>query len=233
MTSGRILVLADVHSNAPALRAVLDDIAGVSVRETFFLGDLFGYYPDAVEVWECLALLPRPVTAVLGNHDDLVLSDEIPPETDDTIAFAAAHNDHALGDDAIEWLAALPATVVAGAVHAVHGTLSMPLDGRLYPDGELSPEDAPDAGSVLLMAHTHYPIVRRERDVLVVNPGSVGQPRDGDTRASYALLGADGTDAEIRRVGYDVGAYQKKLTAMGWPARSVAVLAKDRPGPFD
>lgn len=230
--SVRCALVADVHANRYALTRVLADVAECGVDLVVNGGDTFGYYPWAQEVFDLLAPLEAPT--VLGNHDAMVLGHE----PSDGAAFygkAVEQNRRALSEDAKRWLSTLPQTLELdlGGVRlcAAHGTPDDPLHGRLYPDDTTVYHWLPSQGEVLFLAQTHYPIIRTTAsDGLLVNPGAVGQPRDGNPSAAWILLETRPLRATLRRVEYDVRRAQRELRALGWHERAVAALDKRKTG---
>lgn len=207
----RIGVLSDVHANLPALEAVLEDLPPVDALAN--AGDVIGYNP-----WprECLeAIRERDVASVMGNHDRAVA-------TGSSFRFnsmAAAGVRHArdeLEDDQLAWLADLPdeQSCLEGRVRIVHGHPDDP-DRYTYPE-DFSPSLLEDA-DVLVLGHTHVQHAERYPEGIVLNPGSVGQPRDRDPRAAYAILDLDEMDVECRRVEYDVERVVEAVDAAGLP----------------
>lgn len=237
----RLAILSDIHSNVFALRGVLADVRAAGVDEVLLLGDLFGYYPWARETWEEVATL-SPVS-VLGNHDQLVLgaaAGEPPPDPPPEYYPAAAQNARELPAAGLEWLGGLPhehsRRTGGWWLRMVHGTPADPLEGRFYPDDRSLPSWLPKPDELLLLGHTHYPLLRSiEGGGVLFNPGSVGQPRDGDPRASWGLVELEGEGApriSLRRVPYDVPATMERLQGMGWPRRFIQALNKTAPGPL-
>jgi predicted phosphodiesterase len=231
----RCAVIADVHANPSALAAVVADIRGRGVDAVLNAGDTFGYYPWAQEAFELLREL-RP-HSVLGNHDAFVLG-VARPEPPRSYWAAVEQNRRCLGPAAWAWLKALPLEqslhLDGRAVRVVHGTPDDPLEGRLYPD-HAGPEPAwfPDAGEILILGHTHYPLVERTtRGGLLLNPGSVGQPRDGCPLPSWLLLDTRNLDATLFRADYDRHAAMRALRAADWDERSVQALNKTASGPL-
>ena len=225
----RIGVVSDIHANRVALDAVLD--AMPAVDGVVCVGDVVGYNPWPRECVE--RVRERGWPTVQGNHDRTV-------ETPDRYA----HNEMAraglelardrLTDDQRAWLADLPESRVEydGRVRLVH---SHPTNrGRyVYPSEFPALESALGPEDVLLLGHTHVPGDARVGDTLVVNPGSVGQPRDGDPRASFAVLtlpDAEESDAgasvEHHRVEYDVERVQEAVREAGLPRRTGTRLSR-------
>jgi predicted phosphodiesterase len=224
-------VISDLHSNCFALEAVLQELLEERPDEVLLLGDAFGYYPWAVETYD---LLREHVSfAVLGNHDALLL-DETPPDPLPGYWGVAQANRRSLLLErcrALEWLDSLRPELELSRcdckLRCVHGTPEEPLIGRFYPDDPRLPAWMPEEREVLLMGHTHYPIVRKvPAGGLVLNPGSVGQPRDTDPRASWALLSLPECRATVRRTEYDIRHVIRLLEEMNWYSVAVSSLKK-------
>ncbi|WP_049985518.1 metallophosphoesterase family protein [Halobellus rufus] len=200
-----VAVISDVHANKVALDAVFDDLAasgadGDAPDAIVCAGDVVGYNPWPAE---CVAAVrEREIPTVMGNHDRAVSAGTAFRFN----SMAAAGVEYARGeldDDAIEWLSALPdaRTVLDGAIKLVHGHPDDP-DRYTYPE-EFSPSMLGEE-DVLVLGHTHVQGYERFEEGVVLNPGSVGQPRDGDPRAAYAVVDLDDLSVDERRVEYDV-----------------------------
>lgn len=239
----RIAVLSDIHSNLVALDAVLAH-AG-SVDAVWHLGDVVGYGPDPDGVVARLASVGA--VGVLGNHDAAALGG---PEIDwfnpDARAAAAWTRDR-IATDTRAWLAALPTTAVIDDVSLVHGSPRDPLREYITTPDVASPNLRALTTTVGLHGHTHVPAVFTERDGDVIvewpkdgdllelvdeptllNPGSVGQSRDGDPSAAYMVLDRAAGHATWHRVAYDVGPVQAAMRAARLPARLADRLAVGR-----
>jgi putative phosphoesterase len=217
----RIGVISDIHSNYDALQAVLSSMGDHDALVC--LGDLVGYGAQPNEVVSKIRSL-RPMAIVMGNHDCAV-------STGDTSGFVP----HAV--QAVEWtrknispenlsyIASLRTKVTCttdGAKIAItHGSPRDPLNEYIYPDTAefiLRSLVEDSGGSILLLGHTHVPFVRKFDSMLLGNPGGVGQPRDGDARASYAILEPFAEpEFQIHRVVYDVDAAARRIIAAGLP----------------
>jgi putative phosphoesterase len=217
-------LISDVHANLPALKAVLNDMP--EVDGFVHAGDLVGYnpYPE-----DCISKLRELASVnVQGNHDRAVGGDE-------SFGFhsvagrAVKWTRENLGDDEIEWLSSLPqeteTTFGETSVKIVHGAPDAP-DRYTYPE-EFSPKLL-SGEDVLVLGHTH---IQSKKDFVggtVVNPGSVGQPRDEDPRAAYALLEEETGDVELRRVEYPVSEVQEKIRKVALPNSLAERLAEGR-----
>lgn len=214
----RVGVIADVHGNRVALESVLTDMP--SVDRIVHAGDVVGYNPWPAECVD--RIREESIPSVQGNHDRAVANG-------DTFRFnslAAAgvqYAKSALDAERIEWLDDLPAEryVADDRIRVVHGHPMDP-DRYTYPE-EFAPdmltagtEENPD---VLVLGHTHVQGSAKFDDGIVLNPGSVGQPRDGDPRAAYAVVDLDTQTVDERRVAYDIDRVVDAVEDAGLPRR--------------
>ena len=204
-------VISDVHGNRVALEAVLADMPPVD--GLVCAGDVVGYNPwhaDCVET-----VRDREIPTVQGNHDREVAADGEPNFNHLALA-GVEHAREQLSQDQIEWLAALPVEryVADGRVKVVHGH---PDDPDHYTHSHEFGPDLLDGEDALVMGHTHVQSHEVFDEGIVLNPGSVGQPRDGDPKAAYAVLDLDEMTVDERRVDYDTGAVIEAVEAAGLP----------------
>ena len=240
----RILVISDVHANYPALEAVLKD-AG-QTDETWCLGDLVGYGPDPNAVVEQVRELPQ-LTCLMGNHDAAVIG-KIPFETFNSDARRSlVRHEQVLTADNMDFLRALPQNVkVRGETTLAHGSPRDPLweyvlntlSARLNFDYFDTPW--------CFVGHSHIQCmfalnekndrVTLEatkpdqtialRPKLILNPGSVGQPRDRDVRAAYAIYDTKTKTWQPRRVDYNIAEVQQRIRETGLPERHALRIAE-------
>jgi putative phosphoesterase len=221
-----IALLADIHANLPALDAVLADMP--EVGHICCLGDIVGYYPDCNAV--CASIRALGASVVRGNHDAYVTG-ALEPAPEREAAYRARWTRDTLEPSHLHWLRGLPTTAT---LRVGDFTLTLrhanPWDEEryLYANSPLLDRLRLEAGAVLAVGHTHWPMTRRIGEGLLVNPGSVGQPRDWNPLASYAVLALPSCEVSIRRVPYDVPAYQRELAAQGLPASSIDILGRTR-----
>jgi len=227
----KIAVIADVHANLEALEAVLRHVEGLDL---YCLGDLVDYGANPNEV---IAILRGSgARTVMGNHDSAAL-------TGDTSLFnpAAAMSSMwtrtRLSRESREYLEGLPEemrTRFEGVdAYFVHGSADDHLWEYIDPrtDSDLFGHFLDKLRVQLIgLGHTHVPYVWKEDRGIVFNPGSVGQPRDGDRRASYAIVSVDGLEleVEVKRVEYDIGGAAAKIRGAGLPASHADRLASGR-----
>jgi putative phosphoesterase len=212
----RLGVISDVHGNRVALDAVLDDMPPVD--RLLCAGDVVGYNPWPAE---CVAeLRDRDVPTVMGNHDRAVA-------TGTAFRFnsmAAAGVEYArdeLDDDALDWVESLPRRrwLLDDRVHLVHDHPTEQ-DHYTYPEEfDRSLLAAADDPELLVLGHTHVQHHEVFEDGIVLNPGSVGQPRDGDERAAYAVVDLDTDTVTECRVQYDIDSVVEAVQAAGLPDR--------------
>ena len=206
-------VLSDVHANRIALEAVLADMP--PVEGLVCAGDVVGYNP-----WPkaCLERLrAEGVVTIQGNHDRAVTGDT-PFRFNGMAAAGVDYAREQLGQADIEWLRSLPTerTVDADRLKLVHGHPDDP-DRYTYPQ-DFSPELLEEE-ELLVLGHTHHQHVEQYAEGTVLNPGSVGQPRDGDPDAAYAVVDLDAGTVDLRRVEYDVEAVVDAVAEAGLPER--------------
>lgn len=221
-----VAFLSDVHGNGAALDAVLADLPPVDAL--LCAGDLVGYYPDAPAVVDRLRALGA--RAVRGNHD-LMVCGRRPVPADRAPLYRTAWTRRVLSPDQLAWLDALPPSLEL-TTDGVRITLrhASPWDEEtyVYPDSAALPTIELGAGHWMILGHTHYPMLARCGAGWLANPGSVGQPRDWDPRAAYALLDTQTGDWRQCRVEYDHPAYQRRLEALGWERQTIELLSRTR-----
>lgn len=212
----RIGLISDIHANLPALEAVINHMSAVD--EIVCVGDIVGYNP-----WPraCLERVKEVATVtVQGNHDRTVET----PQRYAANRMAEAGLEYAkreLSEEQRRWLQGLPRTATFGDERylLVHSH-PVSLGRYVYPQefSELRPYL--DDYDGLVLGHTHVQHQATVDDRLILNPGSVGQPRDGDPRAAYAILDTEANEAECRRIEYDIDRVYDEIIATGLPTRT-------------
>jgi len=246
----RYLIISDIHGNLEALHSCLEDARRRGFDETLVLGDLVGYGadPNAI-VDEVIAL--KPVAIVRGNHDKVAMGLEQAEGFNTAARRAAEWMLAELTPEHRQWLVDLPAgpKPVDGLIEICHGS---PVDEDAYIFDETDALRALQVATrpLCLFGHTHHPVVFNLSDGVLdgigsprvpelrlaleqnvkylVNPGSVGQPRDGDSRAGYAIVHTDTRRVEMIRVVYDIEAAQRKILKAGLPEPLARRLAAGR-----
>ncbi len=236
----RIAVLSDIHSNIVALDAVLASLG--TVDAVWQLGDIVGYGPDPDAVVGRLAEIGA--TGVRGNHDAAAVGGEQIEWFNPDARRAMEWTRTAISPDTRAWLADLPERHVAGEFTLVHGSPRDPTWEYVTSVPVARANLAVLATRVGFVGHTHIPVAFREDDGrvevigpghgsslaigdgrLLVNPGSVGQPRDGDPTASCLILDDERLECRWLRVAYDVEAVQASMMHARLPAALAARLS--------
>jgi diadenosine tetraphosphatase ApaH/serine/threonine PP2A family protein phosphatase len=239
----RLAVLSDIHANLAALDAVRGDLP--SVDETWVLGDIVGYGPQPNEVIR--ALQEMGARSVMGNHDGAAIGTVDVSWFNPDAARAIEWTAGIVDENARAYLAALPEVRRDGELTAVHGSPRDPTWEYVTGPGVAAANLSAFDTRLCLHGHTHVPVifsaedgridvvpatpdapVRMNAGRALVNPGSVGQPRDGNPAASYLVLDTDANTAEFRRVTYDVGRTQHLMGEAGLPTRLVERLSYGR-----
>ena len=234
----RYLILSDIHANLEGLEAVLDDAKGLW-DQCLVLGDLVGYGADPAAVIARVQAL-APAAIIRGNHDKVACGLDDAREFNNVARLAAEWTAAQLSDAQREYLRTLPQgpTEIDGRVEICHGA-PFDEDHYIFDAADARRSLAEASRPLCLFGHTHLPVVfRRVDDVLsggtpdpdsqtvvnlqrgvryLINPGSVGQPRDGDPRAGYAILDDDKQELTMIRVRYPVDEAQAKIHAAGLP----------------
>lgn len=238
----RTLVLSDIHANLVALEAVL--AAAGPYDRLWFLGDLVGYGPNPNECVERLRDL-GPAVALSGNHDWAVLDKLDTEEFNDDARKLVRWTARELTGENRAYLGELPPFHVAAPFTLAHASPRHPVWEYIL-DLQTALENFEHFQTpVCLVGHSHIPalflldeeaaelsfylvgdgeVIDLSRGRAIINPGSVGQPRDGDPRASYAVLDDEAQTWTLHRVAYDIAETQARMVVHKLPARLIERL---------
>jgi len=238
----RILIISDIHANLTALETVLEyagDVEGI-----WCLGDLVGYGPDPNECVEKVRSLPN-IMCLIGNHDAAVIdqmdASTFNPEARISIEWTCQQ----LSPENLEYLTQLRNRIVLDNVTLVHGSPRSPTFEYLLDTHLATINFAYFDTPFCFVGHTHLPaqyllgngqghanlIIPQPNHVMrlasrsIINPGSVGQPRDRDPRAAYAIFETQNNSWDYRRISYDIQAVQKRMKSHKLPDRHIQRLA--------
>lgn len=240
----RYLIISDIHANQTALEAVLRDAKMKGWKKVIFLGDAVGYYTEPEPVLNTLKTLETEV-CILGNHDKLLLdivdskadfSDQRAMVTD----ILQKHSQQITAEN-VTFLRSFQPQKIASYWQAVHGSLTEQWD-YLKSISEAEANMPLMQARVCFVGHTHVPVIYAfiktpkggmwraistrnnkltyripPKALLFVNPGSVGQPRDGNPNTSYAIFDEDAELIELYRVEYDNRKVQRMVIDQGYP----------------
>jgi len=238
----RVAVISDVHANYRALEAVLEQIDAERVDAVWCLGDTVGYGPRPNKC--CEAVSSRSSYSLVGNHDLVVLGELSISDFNDDAAEAAIWTSQVLTQESRAFLEPLqPAGEVAG-VDLFHASARDPVwEYVLTEEAARGTFELSDA-SLVLVGHSHVALALSDNGDRItggvalagsevelegrwlLNPGSVGQPRDGDPRAAWLLLDLDRGLAAFRRAPYAIEQTQAEMRKLGLPAPLAARLER-------
>lgn len=222
----KIAVFSDIHGNLPAFQAVLDNLQ--SVDSWVFCGDATGYYPNANEVISILKTLD--IHAVRGNHDAYIIG-ALAPKVEKVNAYKTLEIRRSLKQEHLDWLCALPAEE-SFEVDGLHIKIrhASPWDEEtyLYPDSPRLEDIHLDLNEILFLGHTHYPMCVQTGKGLTINPGSIGQPRDWNPMASYAVFDTSTWETQFFRTKYDVKKYQIQLRNLNYESELINILSRQK-----
>jgi len=190
-------IISDIHGNFPALQAVINEIERIGCEKIVSLGDVAGYY---CQINECIQLLKqKDVSNIMGNHDYYMVNNQPCPRSNAAnylLKYQRAH----ITSDHLKWLKRSVQKIECNGASFVHGGWKDPLDEYLT----VINEDyfRKESATFFFSGHTHIQSLKVLGKICHCNPGSVGQPRDKDPRAAFALF--DGEKVYLRRVNYDI-----------------------------
>ncbi len=237
----RVLIISDIHANLAAFEAVLADAKG-EWDAIWFLGDLVGYGPDPNE---CVALLREhdPIS-LSGNHDWAVLGKLDINKFNREAQIAIRWTQEAISQETYDYLATLPPNRDNAPFSLVHASPRHPVWEYILDAYTAAINFDHFETPYCLVGHTHVPVIFAEEEPhkvviylpdyeapiqlgqvrLIINPGSVGQPRDSDARAAYAFLDTEALTFEHKRVAYPIAVTQEKMRQYGIPSRLIRRL---------
>jgi diadenosine tetraphosphatase ApaH/serine/threonine PP2A family protein phosphatase len=239
----RVAVISDVHANRHALDVVLEALEAERPDAVWCLGDTVGYGPQPNEC--CELVRPRADLCLVGNHDLVALGDLGSGDFNEDAAAAARWTAKTLDDDSREFLSGLKPLATVEGVDLFHASARDPVwEYILTEEAAATTFQLADA-ELILVGHSHIALALREgpggaiggglapdgtevelEGRWLLNPGSVGQPRDGDPRAAWLLLDLERRFASFRRVKYPVDKTQAEMREQGLPSSLVLRLAR-------
>ena len=205
-----IAIISDIHSNYEALKSVLGDIDNQNVKKIICLGDLVGYHSEPEK---CLSILrKRNIECLLGNHDSY-LTDYSYCSRSKTVNEIINRQRKQVSIKNLNWVKSLKTFKLENKTLFTHGGPANYIDQYVT---EINSALFENEYNFLIVGHTHVQFKYKTNDnKLFLNPGSVGQPRDGDPRAAYAII--DGTSITLKRVTYNISATIKNMVDLDYP----------------
>jgi len=241
ITLMKYLIISDIHANLTALEAVLEDAGDFDA--VWFLGDLVGYGPDPNECIDIIKGFPGLV-CLLGNHDAAALGNIDDITFNPAARQAIRWTRETITPENLEYLKKLPESTSLGEISFAHGSPREPVWEYLLDTRNATENFGYFKTQYCFVGHTHLPtlfflkdgdyhatLITPNKDTLVklhpraiINPGSVGQPRDRDPRAAYALFDQVNMAIEFRRVPYNIEAVQERMRQADLPHRHIQRL---------
>ena len=231
----RTLLISDIHANAAALEAVLR--AAGEYERVFCLGDIVGYGPEPQRCIEMVQALPD-LTCIMGNHDAALLGlIDLHAFNDEARRAVEVQQAH-VNADGLAWLGSLPQLAAVGGVNLAHGSPRNPIWEYIMNPATAQANFGEYEGQICLVGHSHIACIFIEEPFLqpsvllprqgdrfvnsrrfILNPGSVGQPRDRNPQASFVIYDDEEQSWLFQRVKYDITAVQRQIVALGIPER--------------
>jgi len=237
-----ILIISDIHANLTALEAVLSETG--EPEATWCLGDLIGYGPDPNQCIQRIRELPN-LLCLIGNHDaaalDLIDISSFNPEAQQAVLWTQGQLTPANAD----YLLNLPERIVTEQITLAHGSPRYPIWEYLLDTRTAAQNFSHFETPFCFVGHSHLPLIFQKNSIhqgvelivpetpslvemtprAIFNPGSVGQPRDRDPRAAYAIFDPDALSWEYRRIAYDIQSVQARMAAANLPDRHIQRLS--------
>ncbi len=214
----KLAIISDIHSNLEAFQAVLKDIKKRRIKNIYCAGEITGY---ASSPNECIELVKKNnILSVMGNHDLCCANLHKIEWFNEYGQKAALWQNKILKLRDKQFLLKLPKLIKKENFFIVHGSPRDELYEYVFP--EISAWDLREFFNlikkpILIMGHTHVPFIKKYKNKLIINPGSVGQPRDGNSKASYCILDNKDLKARIIRVAYNIDTAANKILKKGLP----------------
>jgi predicted phosphodiesterase len=239
-------ILSDIHSNYEALKSVFEYLNKANIKNLVICGDIIGYGPQPLECVSAIMNWDGDKKIVLGNHDAVFIGKLDIRWFNDLAKKSLEISKNILGDDIRGWFNLLPEIISETSFTVVHGSLKSPLKEYLLSEMQYSDNVGKLLNNILFYGHTHIPMffytdengkhigdfikpfakIRiKENSKFFINPGSVGQPRDGNPMASFGIFDDETNIFELIRVNYDIPKVQKLMSELNIPNLLIERLA--------
>lgn len=223
----KIGIISDIHSNIYGLRSVLKRLGGMDL--IVCAGDITGYYPFVNEVFR--ELENHNVTFIKGNHDAHLCGDKIEdlgPIEVKSFEYTRNHITRINLDKLRNVPLQQELSIDRFKVVMFHGSPWDKLEEYIYPDYPDFDRFTEIDADVVILGHTHYPMIKHMTEKLIINPGSCGQPRDYDPRASSAILDTLTKEVRIERVQYDIEKVCEAIRKLGFDSKLSEILKRTK-----
>lgn len=221
----KIAFISDIHSNNLGLETVLSAMGAVDA--IYCIGDITGYYPFPNEVIE--EMKARNIISVIGNHDKYLLQGFASEKANEQVLKSVEFTKKIISEESLNYLKSLPekleTTIEGKKVLICHGSPWDNLEERIYPDFDNFEKFESVEQDIVILGHTHYPMVVEIGGKRVINPGSCGQPRDYNL-LSYAIWNTETDEVEIKRVEWDIERFKREALERGTDPKLFEVFAR-------
>lgn len=232
----KYVIFSDIHGNGLSFKAFLQDIKKYKYDQIIFLGDFIGYYYDAEEIISYC--IDHQVKCLLGNHDSYFLAMLEGSIKEEALVARYGHSytraKEFISKRSLKFLESLKSSLAIdhgpeGKILFCHGSPTDPLNGRIYPDTDLAQfEDSVAGYSFVVSGHTHHKMQRYLGDTVFINPGSLGQQRDG-LGCSYTLLSTADKYVEFKVVDYNISELESQIDKYDQGRQSLKEVLRRQP----
>ncbi|MEK6984404.1 MAG: metallophosphoesterase family protein [Nanoarchaeota archaeon] len=214
----KIALISDIHSNLEAFKAVLNEIKKAKIRKIFCLGDIVGYGSSPNE---CIALIRKnKIKSVMGNHDCEAINLQSAEWFNQVARDAILWTHKQLTEANKKFLKSLPTHLKFENIFMVHGSPRDYIYEYIFPDTDESDFReffAITKKQVLAIGHLHTQFIKKFNNKLIINPGSVGQPRDLNPKAAFCLFDTKTLKVDLKRIKYNIDKAANKIFKAGLP----------------
>lgn len=230
----KIAFFSDIHGNIYSFNSFLEDICNININKVIFCGDIFGYYYYCNDIIN--KIRENNFFSILGNHDKMFL-DIIDKKIDEVSLINKYGNSYRnivnkISISNIQYLRTLNTHFIFKCsnkkIAVFHGSPYNELDGRIYPDTKITNTELYEKYDYVILGHTHHKMVKKTNNTIILNPGSLGQQRDGKG-TSYLILDLEKNNFEFRIVRYNVNDLIKDIDLFDYGNNSLKeVLLRKR-----
>ncbi len=221
----KIGIISDIHSNLYGLRAVLNQLKDADC--ILCAGDITGYYTFVNEVFE--ELEKHKVKFIIGNLDYYLLQ-AVPLARSQIIKDSIKYTKNKISEENLLKIKSTKShddLIIGGLkIKMYHGSPWNELEEYIYPDYDNFEKFKDIDADIIILGHTHRPIIKQVGKVTVLNPGSCGQPRDNNPKASFAIIQTQNKKISLERVEYDINKVCEEAIKEGFDRRLIEVLKK-------
>ena len=224
----KIGIIADIHSNIYGLKNILKELTEVDT--ILCAGDIVGYYTFVNEVFD--EFRKRNIRTILGNHDAYLLG-ALPVSANLTVQHSIEYTKKAINKENIDYLkkikkASLDIKIDGLKIRMYHGSPWNEFEEYVFPDYQNFNKFRDIDADLIILGHTHWPMIKKVEKKTIINPGSCGQPRDYNSKASYAILDTKTKNIQIKRVDYEINKTCQAVKEANLDVELIKILTRTR-----